>query len=302
MRVTNRSMTNSYLHDIQKNLQKSNKLNTQLNTGKEINKVSDDPYEAIKVLNLQKEINSVEKQNYNCDEILGWMDTTDDALDKIGTTMSEIKTLLVSISGAYGTDEINAIKSEVNEKIKQIGEALNTTYAGKYIFGGSNTSEPPVSIIEDPVTGLAKLEINSTANEEKLKVEISDGITINYNLSLNQVLNGTTGLDTINELMDALSKDPIESDQIDKLMNETDEYLNHVLNNRSTVGARTNTVETVKSSNEGHILTMKESFSLIQDVDLTEKYIELKAAEMIYASSMQVGARMIQPTILDYLR
>ena len=51
MRVTNRAMTNTYLSDVQKSLQSINKLNTQLNTGKQINKVSDNPYEAIKILN-----------------------------------------------------------------------------------------------------------------------------------------------------------------------------------------------------------------------------------------------------------
>ena len=128
MRVTNRAMTNTYLSDVQKSLQSINKLNTQLNTGKQINKVSDNPYEAIKILNMQNEINDVERYNYNCDEITGWLDSTDDALDKIGNISSEIKVLLTSISGSYGEDEIKAIKSEINEKVKQIGEALKQKY------------------------------------------------------------------------------------------------------------------------------------------------------------------------------
>lgn len=301
MRVTNASMLNNFLSDTQNGLQKINKLSTQLNTGKQVNKVSDNPYEAIKIINLQNEINSVERQNYNIDEITGWVDTTDSALDKIGNITSEIKVLLTSISGSYGKDEINAIKAEVNEKIKQIGEALNTTYAGKYIFGGSNTNEAPVSIIEN-ADGLAQLKINSLSNNDKLQVEISDGITINYNLSINQVLNNGEGLDTINNIIIELNKDPIDMDEIQNLMRETDKYLNNVLNNRSTIGAKSNTLENVKASNEKHILTMKEAFSNIQDVDFTEKYIELKSAEFVYSSSMQVGARLIQPTLLDYLR
>ena len=46
MRVTNRSMSNTYLTDVQTNLQSIDKLNKQLNTGKQINRVSDNPYEA----------------------------------------------------------------------------------------------------------------------------------------------------------------------------------------------------------------------------------------------------------------
>ncbi len=301
MRVTNRAMTNTYLSDVQKSLQSINKLNTQLNTGKQINKVSDNPYEAIKILNMQNEINDVERYNYNCDEITGWLDSTDDALDKIGNISSEIKVLLTSISGSYGEDEIKAIKSEINEKVKQIGEALNTTYAGRFIFGGSNTDEAPVEIFEN-ADGIVELRLKAGANEDKLKAEISDGIGIDYNLTASQVTDNLKGLNTINNILVELGNNPVDKDRVQELNSELGDYMNHVLNNRSAIGARSNTVSNVKSSNDENILRLKGVYSDMQDVDWAEKYIELTSAQMVYNSSMQVGAKMIQPTLLDYLR
>ncbi len=301
MRVTNRAMTNTYLSDVQKSLQSINKLNTQLNTGKQINKVSDNPYEAIKILNMQNEINDVERYNYNCDEITGWLDSTDDALDKIGNISSEIKVLITSISGSYGEDEIKAIKSEINEKVKQIGEALNTTYAGRFIFGGSNTDEAPVEIFEN-ADGIVELRLKAGANEDKLKAEISDGIGIDYNLTASQVTDNLKGLNTINNILVELGNNPVDKDRVQELNSELGDYMNHVLNNRSAIGARSNTVSNVKSSNDKNILRLKGVYSDMQDVDWAEKYIELTSAQMVYNSSMQVGAKMIQPTLLDYLR
>ena len=301
MRVTNRAMTNTYLSDVQKSLQSINKLNTQLNTGKQINKVSDNPYEAIKILNMQNEINDVERYNYNCDEITGWLDSTDDALDKIGNISSEIKVLLTSISGSYGEDEIKAIRSEINEKVKQIGEALNTTYAGRFIFGGSNTDEAPVEIFEN-ADGIVELRLKAGANEDKLKAEISDGIGIDYNLTASQVTDNLKGLNTINNILVELGNNPVDKDRVQELNSELGDYMNHVLNNRSAIGARSNTVSNVKSSNDENIIRLKGVYSDMQDVDWAEKYIELTSAQMVYNSSMQVGAKMIQPTLLDYLR
>lgn len=301
MRITNATMTNSYLKDVQNNLQTIDKLNTQLNSGKNVNKVSDSPYEAIKILNMQNEINDVEKYNYNCDEISGWINTTDDALGKVGNITSEIKVLLTSISGAYGEDEVNAIKSEVNEKVKQIGEALNTTYAGRFIFGGSNTDEAPFEIFEN-IDGTVELRLNASANEDKLKVDISDGITVDYNLTANQVTNGGDGIKAINDVLVALSKNPIDQAEIQGLMDDMEDYMNHTLNTRSAIGAKSNTVENVKSSNEENILKLTSAYSSMQDVEYAEKYIELKSAEMIYNSCMQVGAKLMQPTLLDYMR
>lgn len=301
MRVTNKAMTNTYLKDVQSNLQSMNKLNKQLNTGKEINRVSDNPYDAIKSLNLQNEINDVEKYNYNCDEIVGWLNSTDDALDSVGNIVSEIKVLLTSISGAYGEDEISAIRSEVNEKMKQIGEALNSTYAGRYIFGGSTTDEPPVEIFEHP-DGTVELKVKPSANEDKLKSEISAGIGLDYNLTIGQVTNGSKGLDVLNNIAKELGTVPADKEKLQELNGDIGEYLTHILDNRSAIGARTNTVDNIKSKNEENILTLKGTYSGIQDVDWAEKYVELTSAQMVYNSSMQVGAKMIQPTLLDYLR
>ena len=307
MRVTNGNMMSSYLRDVQNNLQSMNKLNTQLNTGKQVNKISDDPLKAVNIMNLNNELEDIGKYNYNCDEITGWLDMTDEALDRVGTLTSEIKTLLTSISGAYGKDEIKAVSTDVNEKIKQIGEALNTTYAGKYIFGGTITDEPPATINTDE-NGNVSLVIN---NDDKgginssLSTSISNGIKIEYNLSVNKVTNSNTdnsAIDMFNELSKALNTEEVDMEQIGELSKNLDSYLSDVLNNRSIIGARTNTVSSIKSTNEENQLEMKGTLSNMQDVDFAEKYIELQEAQMVYTASLQVSSKLFNATILDYLR
>ncbi|MEG2460897.1 MAG: flagellar hook-associated protein 3, partial [Clostridia bacterium] len=65
---------------------------------------------------------------------------------------------------------------------------------------------------------------------------------------------------------------------------------------------RVNTAEKIKDFNDENILNMKGVLSLEQDVNHVNKFIELKSAEMIYNASIQVGAKLIQPSIMDYLR
>ena len=309
MRVTNGNMMSSYLKDIQNNLQSMDKLNTQMNTGKQVNKVSDDPLRAVKIMNLNNEIADIEKYNYNADEITGWLDMTDEALDTVGTLTSEIKTLLTSISGAYGKDEIKAIQTNVNEKIKQIGEAFNTTYAGKYIFGGSITDEQPVKITTDE-NGNVKLSINNSEKEginANLIAAVSNGIKVDYNLNINQVTNSGKGdgtnsaINMFEELSAALNTEEVDMDVIGDLSKRLDSYLSDVLNNRSIIGARTNTVQAIKDTNDENVLEMKGVLSNIQDVDVAEKYIELQEAQMVYTASLQVSSKLFKTTILDYI-
>lgn len=321
MRITNGNVMSTYLRDLQNNLQSMDKLNTQLNTSKQVNKISDDPFKTVKIMNVQGEINNVEKYNYNCDEITGWLDITDESLDRVGNLTSEIKTLLTSIQGTFGPDEIKAVQTEINEKIKQVGEAMNTTYAGKYVFGGSATDQPPVRVETDPTSGLAKIIVNNTDKDgnvdpnlsarldASLKSEISDGITMDYNLTINNITSTTgketgkkSGLDILNDVVQKLNSNPVDMDEIKKLSSDLGDYMNDVLNNRSLIGAKTNTVSAVKDSNEENILEMKGTFSLMQDVNYADKFMELKEAQMIYNATLQVGSKLLQPTILDYLR
>lgn len=321
MRITNGNVMSTYLRDLQNNLQSMDKLNTQLNTSKQVNKISDDPFKTVKIMNVQGEINNVEKYNYNCDEITGWLDITDEAMDRVGNLTSEVKTLLTSIQGTFGPDEIKAVQTEINEKIKQVGEAMNTTYAGKYVFGGSVTDQPPVRVETDPTSGLAKIVINNTDKDgnvdpnlsvrldASLKSELSDGITMDYNLTIKNITSTTgketgkkSGLDILNDVVQKLNSDPVDMDEIKKLSSDLGDYMNDVLNNRSLIGAKTNTVSAVKDSNEENILEMKGTFSQMQDVDYADKFMELKEAQMIYNATLQVGAKLLQPTILDYLR
>ena len=60
--------------------------------------------------------------------------------------------------------------------------------------------------------------------------------------------------------------------------------------------------ELIKELNDEDILNIQDVLSKTQDTDVVEKFIELKSAEMIYQASIQVGAKLIQPTILDYIR
>ena len=310
MRVTSNNMMNSYLKDVQKNLQGMNKINNQISTGNQVNKVSDDPLKAVKIMNLNNEISDIERYNSNVDEVNGWLDMTDNALDKVGTLSSEIKTLLTSISGTFGKDEMKAVSSEVNEKIKQIGEAFNTSYGGKYIFGGSITDEPPVKVNVDENDGTVSLVFRNTNDEGKpnkglsdnLNVSVSNGINFNYNLNLIVVSNSGDAFDIFEEVSDALKGDTADFEKLGELSKKLDSYLSDILNQRSVVGARSNTIQTIKNTNEENKIEMKGVLSNIQDVDVADAFIKYKSAEMVYTASLQVTAKIFNNTILDYLR
>lgn len=300
MRITNRGMLNTYKNGLNNNLNRMDKLNNQMNTQKNINKVSDDPYNATKIMNMKSEIQDIERFNYNCDEILGWLENADDSLNKVGTISTEIKTLLTSISDTYTQTEVDAIKKDVVEKVKELAESLNGSYAGKYMFSGSKVDERPINVITNP-DGTVKLEINTNIDNRDLKTEVSNGMTMDYNLTVEEVM-GANGLDTINKVVEVLNKKPFDVNEIIEVKNELSHFQENVLDCRSTMGSKYKSVESIKSNNESNIETVTEVMSKIQDCDFAEKYIELASAQLAYNASLQVGSNLLQSTILDFIK
>ena len=324
MRITNASMVRSHLYDTQNNLTNMSKINQQISTGKVINTVSDDPHKAIKIMNINNEIKYTEKYNYNIDETVGWMNTTDGALESTGNLLNEIKETILKVgNGTYSQNEMKSLNADINEKIKQLADTLNSTYGGKYLFAGTNVDDAPITVIENP-DGTVKLEFSkdkngqTIPNTDDLKADISSGINIDYNISVGEILNIKDGngntvnlLDEINNLS-TLMNDIANGDEQtaakakETLLNDTkgkiDTLFDHVVNERTSLGVKVSTAEKIKEFNDDNIINMKNVLSLDQDTDHVEKFIELKSLELVYQASIQVGAKLIQPTILDYIR
>ena len=314
MRITNASMVRSHLYDTQNNLTNMSKINQQISTGKVINTVSDDPHKAIKIMNINNEIKYTEKYNYNIDETVGWMNTTDGALDNVGNILGEIKETILKVgNGTYSQNEMKSLNEDMNEKIKQLADTLNSTHGGKYLFGGSSVDDAPITVIENP-DGTVKLEFSkdkngqTIPNTDDLKADISSGINIDYNISVGEILNIKDGngntvnlLDEINNLS-TLMNDIANGDEQtaakakETLLNDTkgkiDTLFDHVVNERTSLGVRVSTAEKIKELNDEDILNIQDVLSKTQDTDVVEKFIELKSAEMIYQASIQVGAQV----------
>ena len=180
MRVTNQMMSTSYLKDLNRNLNNLNTLQTQLTTGKEINKASDNPFKTARIMQMYSDISANKQYNENIKDTISWLDTTDTALNQLGSTSQRIRELMVSSGNAiYGSDEKKAIKNEINQLINQTAQILNTNFDGKYIFGGTKSLSKPVGVEKDSngnnILVFKDADGNSFNEEGKAYIKNTDG-------------------------------------------------------------------------------------------------------------------------------
>jgi len=101
-------------------------------------------------------------------------------------------------------------------------------------------------------------------------------------------------------LRNALEQDDQEGTGM--LLKNLDDSLMHLLNHRSTVGAKTIQLETTERRLVDLELTFTELLSEVEDADLASLVTQLATYENSYKASLISAGKIIQPSLLDFLR
>jgi len=98
----------------------------------------------------------------------------------------------------------------------------------------------------------------------------------------------------------------LRNNEVSKLSGEDlenlDEALNHLLAVRSQVGARTLRLENSLNRFEGFSVNFKNLLSLNEDIDVAEVLMQLQEHQSVYQMALSATARVLQPTLLDFLQ
>ncbi|MCK8059838.1 MULTISPECIES: flagellar hook-associated protein FlgL [unclassified Fusibacter] len=89
---------------------------------------------------------------------------------------------------------------------------------------------------------------------------------------------------------------------IQSFLGKVDEHLNNILSLQADIGARVNRLELITNRIAENNITYTRQLSDAQDADIGQVIMDLKNSENIYKSSLSVGARVIQPSLVDFLR
>ncbi|QST01977.1 flagellar hook-associated protein FlgL [Pontibacillus sp. ALD_SL1] len=292
MRVTQSMLTNNMLSNMSKSYEQMGKYQEQLSTGKKISRPSDDPVVAMKGMNYRTQLTEIEQFQRNIGEVHNWMDNSDAALDKTTKALQRLRELAVQASNdTYETGERENIAEEVKQLRDHLKEMANTKVNNKYIFNGKNTTEPPVTV--DQADGSLKKEFNTA----EVNIEVSAGTKLNVNVDGSKVFGGNLFSD-IDEFVSNLSS----GDNLDQSIAKMDENINNVVNTRADLGARMNRVELVEDRLSSQEVMANRILSDNEDAELEKVITKLKTQESIHRAALSVGARIIQPTLMDFLR
>ena len=181
-----------------------------------------------------------------------------------------------------------------------------------------NTTER-LSIKMDNLTTVSDLEsaiqseIDETFGAGNIGVELNDGEVLKLK-TLNTPNDGSipvmefrpiksnkpTMMEDLDNFINALKNN--DREDIQGFITSVDKHLENVNASRSEIGAKTNRLEMILRRIGDDSINVTQLLSNSQDVDMAETIMLLKNAENVYKASLSAGARVIQPSLLDFLR
>ena len=284
------------------------KLQEQINSGSKINRPSDDPVVAVKGMGYRVELDKNEQYQRNLGTANTWLDTSDDALDQVGSTLIRVKELVVQAANDSNTlDDREKIAVEISQLKLHLRDLGNTKIGDNYIFSGTHSDKPLFD--ENGINSDAS--ITTVGLERPIEINVFDGISMQIN---------TNGLDLFGAVDDFMSEletllnDPnatsveissalgMEAGGANSGIPGLDAITNKTLETRAVIGARQNRVELMADRLADQKINITKQLSENEDTDMALAITEMSTAESIHQAALSVGAKIIQQSLVDFIR
>lgn len=300
-------------------LQRLEKLQYEAAEGKKFRVPSDDPIGASKSLKFNTDISKVSQYLRNAKDAASWMKETESALKEVNEVLKRTYELTnQAANGTNSPEDLQKIKAEITELKGHVIQIGNSTYAGRSIFTGFKTDKP---LLDEDGKYMVNIGLNEAGNpiDEVFVYNVGVAERVNVNTLGNKVFgSGTKDYTTdvnagdkayliqmFDELEAALGgtpPGPISPDGLQKALGNLKDSMGQILSVTAEIGAKSNRLEMTEKKLEEQLVNLTELLSFNEDVSLPEAVMKLNIEENAYRASLAVGARIIQPSLMDFLR
>jgi len=298
VRVTSASLSRGVLANLQANLSRMQNTQNQMSSGHRITKMSDSPVDAVAAMRLRAQQASNDQVGRNIDNGLSLLGQADSTFTSMSSMLTRVRQLVVSGRNETNTaDERSAMADEVDELKKGLVQLANTTYLGRPIFAGTQN----VSTAFDPTTG--QYLGNGQAVQRSVSADGSAtvGVTVTGDTAFSTLFSDGANPGILDRISAAL-RDPSGPDALDTELTNLDAASQTMQEARSIVGARYNQLLGLQTSSQATADTLTTKLSDVQDVDLAKTAIDLQIQQTAYQAALGASAKIIQPSLLDFLR
>lgn len=310
-RISDANLFDASVRSVQKNHVRLTELQTQVSSGKRINSLADDPASASQVFDLRRGLARIDMFGRNIDATRAQLDQSEAALSQLGDVLSRLRELAVSAD--VETGEFDQIQSEVEQLFGQVVAIANTRSGSRYLFGGFDNASAPFSVVGSFVPGGASPTVTYNGDSGVVLAQIGETSTVQANVAGNALFQGDAngdgtfpdapGVDifaAITDFRDRLQAG--DSAGMLTTIGDLDRAIYQVLVARGAIGARSNRIDIAERQLSSVEVALKVQRASLEEVDVIEAASQLRSQEAVFQTALAVTGRVLQPTLVDFLR
>ena len=291
MRVTSGMSQRHVLADLRRVQERLANAQSQVSSGKRIEKPSDDPLGAERAMRLNDKLESTSAYRTAVDESRSWLDATDSALDSLNQIVQHVRELtLQAANGSTSDAGRQSIKQQIDQLTEEAKSTLNSAYDGRYIFSGTKTDTPPYSAATGDVY---------QGDASPVVRQIGPGVSVQVNVTGDDVLSGL--LPALRTLSSHLASNDIAALGTTDLQ-AIDAGFDNLSAKRGVIGAITNRVDAAGTRLDDTADITTAFLSKTEDADLPQALTDLSAQQTALQAALRGGATLIQQSLMDFLR
>jgi flagellar hook-associated protein 3 FlgL len=297
MRVTQNITTNNFIIATRNQTASMLKLQKQIATQKRINKISDDPIGMSHVLDYRRNLAAIEQYEQNINRGITRLEHNESILDFAADLVGQARQIAVDHSGgnvSAAARKLGAYRTK--ELHDQIIQLANSKFEGNYIFSGHATDTPPFAP-----------DGRYDGDDGKARIMVAENVEIKIDANGSNIFGPIGGVDLFSDLQELIAglEDADLAAGSVRIKATTDPLFNarEQINNKITEYASNYyRLEATQDYWSNLKPKVNEALARTEEVDLARAVMELKNMELAYETTLAAAARIIQPTLMDFLR
>jgi len=263
-------------------------IQEQVTSGKVINRPSDDPSGAARVLDLRETLANIDQYRQDADRGRTLLGGTEEALvgaENIIVRMRELAVQMANDTNSPADRRSAAV--EVRGAMEHLVDLSNSRVGESYIFGGFKSGAPPY-----------QADGTFVGDSGTLELDVGEGVRLPVNVDGDATFSGIVGnLEAFALALEADDQDAIET-TIDDMIADQEQ----LLDSRVSVGTMLNRVDFAEQVLDRLDVDVQSQLSGLEDADMVETLTSFQQEELALQASLRMAARMFQPTLMDFLR
>ena len=291
VRLTQGMLVSRAQDAIQAGLSRFSAAQQQVATGKRLNRPSDSPSETASAMRLRSAIKAQEQYTRNAADGNGRLGLVDQTLTGVYNQFSRARELALEGSGSAGQSSREALAAEVDQIRDDLLSQANTTYLTRPVFGGITAGSRAYDDT-GAFVGVAGAISRQVGDDVKVRVDI-DGRTVFGD-------GASSVFAELEDLSTALRAN--DSTGIRAGLDDLAGRLTDLSTVQAAVGASYKRIEQAQDALVDRSLYLTSTLSDLEDVDLARATVDLNLQQVAYQAALASTARVLQPSLLDFLR